>query len=218
MARPVALPVWRGWPKRWQLPRYGTTPFHSPRLAENPRRPRPRALPRPPGKSPRQRTSRRNRSAVSPPLAGAQELVHILSWAYGVVPATELFVGDEVELTHFRVRDLGSGGVGIREEIGADGKAGFRFGGSDEVENLVDIGERFACPVLADLAEQTMFDGIPLRSARGIVADGNGEAERSTECILKRFPPGAASRAVASSAIRQDEQFAGGRVSLASLR
>src|ERR1035441_3992095 len=68
MARPVALPVWRGWPKRWQLPRYGTTPFHSPPLAKNPRRPRPRALPRPPGKRRRQRTSRRQGSAVSPPL------------------------------------------------------------------------------------------------------------------------------------------------------
>ena|ERR1035438_1163215 len=149
---------------------------------------------------------------LAEPLAGAQELVHILSWAYGVVPATEVFVGDEVELTHFRVRDLGSGGVGLRDEISADGKSGCGFGGSDEFENLVDIGERFAYPVLADLAEQTMFDGIPLGSARGIVADRNGEAERSAECILNRFPPGAASRTVTSSAIRQDEQFAGGRV------
>ena len=36
-------------------------------------------------------------------LAGAQELVHILSGAYGIVPAPEHFVGSEVELTHFRV-------------------------------------------------------------------------------------------------------------------
>src|SRR5665647_1212286 len=33
-------------------------------------------------------------------LAGAQELVHILSGAYGIVPAPEHFVGSEVELTH----------------------------------------------------------------------------------------------------------------------
>jgi hypothetical protein len=156
---------------------------------------------------------------ILPPglLVGAQELVHILSRAYGVVPAAELFVGKEVELTHFRVWDLDSGGVVLRDEISADGEAGFRFGGSDEFEDLVDVGERFSSPVLADLAEQTVFDGIPFGSARGIVADGNGESERSAECVLKRFPPGASSRAVTSSAIRQNEEFAGGRVSLASL-
>src|ERR1022692_1701334 len=36
-------------------------------------------------------------------LVGAQELVHILSGAYGIVPAAKQFVGNEVELTHFRV-------------------------------------------------------------------------------------------------------------------
>ena len=36
-------------------------------------------------------------------LGCAQELVHILSGAYGIVPATELFVGNEVESTHFGV-------------------------------------------------------------------------------------------------------------------
>ena len=36
-------------------------------------------------------------------LVGARELVQILSWAYGVVPATERFVWNEVELAHFRV-------------------------------------------------------------------------------------------------------------------
>src|ERR1017187_108298 len=149
--------------------------------------------------------------------AGAQELVHSLSWAYGVVPATERFVGKEVELTHFRVWDLDSGGVVLRDEVSVDDKAGFGFGGRDEFEDLADVGERLSSPVLADLAEQTVFDGIPFRSARGIVADGNGEAERSAECVLKRFPPGAATRAVTSSAIRQNEELAGGRVSLASL-
>jgi len=156
-------------------------------------------------------------SEVNPDLASAQELVHNLSWVYGVVPATERFVGKEVELTHFCVWDLDSGGVILRDEISVDGKAGFRFGGSDEFEDLADVGERLPSPVLADLAKQTVFDGVPFGSARGIVADGNGEAERSAECVLKRFPPGAATRAVTSSAIRQNEELAGGRVSLASL-
>ena len=92
-----------------------------------------------------------------------------------------------------------------------------RFGGTDELEDLVDVGEGFASPVFADLAEQAVLDGIPLGSAGWIVTDGNDEAERSADGVLKRFPPGAASWAVTASAISQDEQFAGGRVSLASL-
>src|ERR1035437_943096 len=138
-------------------------------------------------------------------LAGAQNLVHILSGAHGIVPTTEHFVGNEVELTHFRVGDLDSGVVVLWDEIRIDGKAGFRFGGTDELEDLVDVGEGFASPVFADWAEQAVLDGIPLGSARGIVADGNRETERSADCVLNRFPPGAASRAVTSSAVSQDE-------------
>ena len=138
-------------------------------------------------------------------LVGAQKLVHILSWAYGVVPATEHFVGNEVELTHFRVWDLDSGFVVLWDEVGADGEAGFRFGGTDELEDLVDIGEWFAGPVFADLAEQAVLDGIPLGSARRIVADGNDETEGSADCVLKRFPPDAGARAVTSAAVGQDE-------------
>ena len=36
-------------------------------------------------------------------LVGAQELVHILTGAYGVVPTTKHLVGNEVELTHFHL-------------------------------------------------------------------------------------------------------------------
>jgi hypothetical protein len=57
---------------------------------------------------------------------------------------------------------------------------------------------------------------IPLGSTGWIVADRDGQAE-SAEGVLNRFLPGAATRAVASSAVRQDEEFAGRGVSLASL-
>jgi hypothetical protein len=36
-------------------------------------------------------------------LVGAQNLVHILSGPYGIVPAAKQFVGNEVELAHCRV-------------------------------------------------------------------------------------------------------------------
>ncbi len=48
---------------------------------------------------------------------------------------------------------------------GGDDEAGFRRGGADEVESLVDVGQRLAGPVSTDLAEQSVFDGIPFGSA-----------------------------------------------------
>ena len=63
----------------------------------------------------------------------------------------------------------------------------------------------FSAPVLADLPEQAVLDGIPFGSARWIVTDGNDETEGSAHCVLKRFPPDAGARAVTSAAVRQDE-------------
>jgi hypothetical protein len=80
-----------------------------------------------------------------------------------------------------------------------------RFGATDELEDLVDVGERFASPIVADLAEKAVLDGIPLGSARWIVTDGNDQTEGSADCVLKRFPPDAGARAVTSAAVRQDE-------------
>ena len=38
-------------------------------------------------------------------------------------------------------------------QIGIDDETGFGFGGADELEDLVDAGERLAWPVFTDLAE-----------------------------------------------------------------
>ena len=74
----------------------------------------------------------------------------------------------------------------------------------------------FASPVFADLAEEPMFDGIPLGGARREVANGDRKAERIAEALLQCFLPGAAACAVTAPAIGEDEQFARGRVALAS--
>ena len=39
----------------------------------------------------------------------------------------------------------------------------------------------------------------------GYNADGDDDTERRADCVLNRFPPGAASRTVTSSAVSQDE-------------
>ena len=86
-------------------------------------------------------------------LATVQELIHILSWAHGVVPTTEDIVPNEVNLAHFGLRDFGSGFVELVDQIAVDDQTGFGFCSADELENLLDVGERFARPVLADVAE-----------------------------------------------------------------
>ena len=133
-----------------------------------------------------------------------------------VVPATESVVADEVEEAHFCVGDFDSLVVGVWDQLGGNDEARLRGGGTDEIESLGDIGERLAGPVSADLAEQTMFDGIPLGSAGRVVADGDSEPQGNADGVLKRFFPGAGTRAVAASAIRQDEQFSGRRITLAA--
>src|SRR5580704_1400452 len=87
----------------------------------------------------------------------------------------------------------------------------------DEVESFVDVCERLASPASTDLAEETMFDGIPLGSARRVVADSDRETQRNADGVLNRLFPRAATRAIASSTICQNEQFRGSRITLTAL-
>ena len=83
----------------------------------------------------------------------------------------------EVEHTHFCVGDADSLDVVDGDKLGSDGETGSGRCSANEIESFVDIGEGLARPVSADLAEQAMFDGIPLGSAGRVVADGDFEAE-----------------------------------------
>ena len=59
-------------------------------------------------------------------------------------------------------------------KVSVDRQAGLSSGGANEVENLLIAVERFAGPVLGDLREEPMLDGVPFRSSRGVVGDGEG--------------------------------------------
>ena len=50
-----------------------------------------------------------------------------------------------------------------------------------------------------------MFDGIPLRSARGIVSDGDIEMKAVRELGLQFGLPGTATIAIAAAGISKDE-------------
>ncbi len=69
-----------------------------------------------------------------------------------------------------------TGGIQAPVEVSGDRQAGLSSGGADEVEDLLIAVERLAGPVLGDFREETMFDGVPFRSARWVVGDGEGQA------------------------------------------
>jgi len=68
-------------------------------------------------------------------------------------------------------------GVVSAIEVGGDGKAGFGACRSDVVEHFLIAGQGFSGPVLGDLGEQAVFDGVPLGGPGGIVRHGDAKGE-----------------------------------------
>ena len=94
-------------------------------------------------------------------------------------------------------------------KVSGNRQAGFGFGGANEAEDLLVAVEGFACPVLRNLREQAVLDGVPFRSAGRVVGDGERQAVCVGELGLKFDFPGAATMAVAASGVAQDEELSG---------
>ena len=82
----------------------------------------------------------------------------------------EVIAGD-VERGHLGVADLDALLVGPRVERALDLQAGLGRRRGNQLDDGHEIRERFAAPVLRDVAEQAMLDLVPLGRARRIVAD-----------------------------------------------
>ena len=93
----------------------------------------------------------------------------------------------EVEEPHFFVRDFDSLFIDVGGHLGGYGEAVLCRCSADEVESLVDIAERFVGPVSTDLAEQSVFNRIPLGSAGRVVGNGDSETQPNAEMVLNRF-------------------------------
>jgi hypothetical protein len=62
---------------------------------------------------------------------------------------------------------FGASGIVATVEVSVDGQAGSNCGGANEAEDLLIAVERFASPVLGDLREEAMLDGVPLEAPVG---------------------------------------------------
>ena len=87
----------------------------------------------------------------------------------------------------------------------------------DKLQGLLVIVQRLGCPVSADLAEQTMLDGIPFGSAGWVMRNDDAQSQAIAELPLNLLLPGAALRPIAAAGIGQDEDVAGLRIALVSV-
>src|SRR5437763_8606404 len=96
--------------------------------------------------------------------------------------------------------------------MGGDCQAGFRFGGTNEVEDLLVAVEWYTGPVLGDFRKEAVFNGVPFGSTRRVVGDGESQAEGVGQLGLEFGFPCAATSAVASTGVAEDEELPGTRI------
>lgn len=85
----------------------------------------------------------------------------------------------------------------------------FGLGGRDVVQSHLVGLERHALPVPADLAEQSMLDGIPFGGPWRIVTDGDAQSVLIAEFLLQIALPDLAARTVGSTRVGEDEKLSG---------
>ena len=83
----------------------------------------------------------------------------------------------------------------------AHAQPGRRACGAQVFQDGLEAVERASRPVLADFAEQAVFDRIPFRRGRGVVGHGHAQAVAVAEAMLQVEFPGARRAAVAAAAV-----------------
>jgi len=117
---------------------------------------------------------------------------------------------------HLGLGNFLSRGKGSLDQAAIDAKPRQGCGAVDEHNDGGEVEQGLAGPVFTNWTEEAVLDGIPLRRACRVVADGNGEPERDNQ-LLMQFPfPGANPGAVTAAAVGQDEKFIGVRVVFAT--
>jgi len=118
----------------------------------------------------------------------------------------------EADVADLRWGELDPLLVGFGIERAGDREPGAGAGFADETQDGGIINERLSRPVLADLGEEPMLDGIPLGSAGGIMTDGDEKPEGIDELFLQGVFPEVGVCAVAAAVVGEDEQTGGIRI------
>jgi hypothetical protein len=113
----------------------------------------------------------------------------------------------QAQLVHLRIGDLNAGGITLGDPTACDAEPCGGRGFTDELSDQRVGLKRDARPVFADLAEQAMFDGVPLGSAGRIVTDGDRQLPGVHPLLLQRPLPGPGLVTIAATPIGQNEQM-----------
>src|ERR1035441_9401254 len=114
----------------------------------------------------------------------------------------------DVQAPHLLLGDLLAFLVEFGVEFCSDGQSARRACAREVVECDLVGPKRHSLPVLADLAEEAVLDGVPLGGAGGIVTDGDAQAMSIAELLLQITLEDPAARAICTTGVGEDEQLA----------
>ena len=97
--------------------------------------------------------------------------------------------------------------IKLGEEMGFDGQARLGFSLMKQVKQYLKGQNRTALPGLTDFAEDTVFNGIPFRSAGWVMTDGDGQAENISDKGLQLLFEDAAAGGIGATAIGLKQQM-----------
>src|SRR2546428_5741667 len=104
------------------------------------------------------------------PLGGGPKLLPDQTRLDGVVPLRTCFVLLDMQTRHLLIRHPTALLVNAGKDLCSHPQASRRGGLPDSVQHDGHAGQRRAGPCLADLTEEAMLDGVPLRGTGRVVA------------------------------------------------
>jgi hypothetical protein len=139
------------------------------------------------------------------------------TWSNSIVPLATHALLCDVELLHLVIGHLLPFLKGSIQPSSSNRQPGLSGGAANIVEHDVQVAQRFARPIQADLAKEPMLDRMPFRTPSGIMAHGHAESIAITELLLQMELKAASPRAITASGIRQDQELFGVGKALSSL-
>src|SRR5688572_10043167 len=105
-----------------------------------------------------------------------------------IVPVAVKVTASQRQALHVGLRDLDSGGIAILVQPRLDAEPLAGSCASDEVDDRLEARQGLSSPVLRDVAEEPVFDLIPLARTRWEVADMDTKACLVGQILEFDFP------------------------------